>query len=125
LSRQVRGVSRFLDAIDVALARHALPGETLELHLPGRSAMILGYELTLMTKDVDFDFGLAGVEAWPPEDRLRLIEEVWDGLSDVDREFELTEELKNLLDRRLAALGANPGDVVTWDEIKAFARRSR
>jgi putative addiction module component (TIGR02574 family) len=68
---------------------------------------------------------LAEVETWPPEDRLRLIEEVWDGLPDVDREFELTEELKNLLDRRLAALGANPGGVVTWDEIKAFARRSR
>jgi len=68
---------------------------------------------------------LTEVQAWPPDDRLRLIEEVWDGLSDESYESELTEALKDLLDRRLAALDADPGNVVTWDEIKAYVRRPR
>jgi putative addiction module component (TIGR02574 family) len=65
------------------------------------------------------------VQSWPPEDRLRLIEEVWDGLSDEDLEPEVTEELKDLLDRRLAALDADPSNVVTWEAIKAYVRRPR
>jgi putative addiction module component (TIGR02574 family) len=68
---------------------------------------------------------LTEVQAWPPEDRLRLIEEVWEGLSDELHDFELTDDLKALLDHRLAALDANPDDVVTWDEIKAHVRRPR
>jgi hypothetical protein len=46
-------VFAFLGAIDQELAGHAGPGETLDLHLLGRSALILGYGLSLMTKDVD------------------------------------------------------------------------
>lgn len=68
---------------------------------------------------------LSEVQAWPPEDRLRLIEEVWDGLSEAGDEPELTEDLKELLDRRLAALDADPGNVLTWEEIKAHVRRPR
>lgn len=44
---------RFLRAIDAELVHHAKEGETLDLHLLGRSALILGYGLSLMTKDVD------------------------------------------------------------------------
>jgi hypothetical protein len=47
------GVLGFLKAVDDELARHADEGETLELYLIGRSALILGYGLRLMTKDVD------------------------------------------------------------------------
>jgi hypothetical protein len=43
----------FLNAIDAELVKHATADETLELHLIGRSAMILGFGLQLMTKDVD------------------------------------------------------------------------
>lgn len=46
-------VLAFLGAVDAELARHAGPGETLDLHLLGRSALILAYGLGLMTKDVD------------------------------------------------------------------------
>jgi hypothetical protein len=44
---------RFLGAIDDELAKDAGENETLELHLLGRSALVLGYGLPLMTKDVD------------------------------------------------------------------------
>ena len=74
---------------------------------------------------MDLKTVLTEVQSWPPEDRLRLIEEVWDGLSDEDFEPELTEELKDLLDRRLAALDADPGNVATWEEVKAYVRRPR
>ncbi|HWE37780.1 MAG TPA: DUF6036 family nucleotidyltransferase [Isosphaeraceae bacterium] len=43
----------FLKAVDDELARHAEEGERLDLHLLGRSALILGYSARLMTKDVD------------------------------------------------------------------------
>ena len=43
----------FLEAVDEELARHAAERETLDLDLLGRSALILGYGLRLMTKDVD------------------------------------------------------------------------
>ncbi len=46
-------IHAFLGAIDAELARHAEPGESLILHLLGRSALILGYGVRLMTKDVD------------------------------------------------------------------------
>ncbi len=74
---------------------------------------------------MDLKTVLTEVQSWPLEDRLRLIEEVWDGLSGEEFEPELTEELKDLLDRRLAALDADPSNVATWEEIKAYVRRPR
>ncbi|HEY2154418.1 MAG TPA: DUF6036 family nucleotidyltransferase [Isosphaeraceae bacterium] len=43
----------FLRAIDAELVEHAKAGETVDLYLLGRSALVLGYGLNLMTKDVD------------------------------------------------------------------------
>jgi hypothetical protein len=43
----------FLTAVDQELTRHAEEGETLDLYLIGRSALILRLGLDLMTKDVD------------------------------------------------------------------------
>jgi hypothetical protein len=43
----------YLHAIDEELVPHALEGETLDFCLLGRSALILGFGLSLMTKDVD------------------------------------------------------------------------
>jgi putative addiction module component (TIGR02574 family) len=74
---------------------------------------------------MDLKAVLTEVQGWPPEDRLRLIEEVWDGLAEEGYQPELTGELKDLLDSRLAALDADPGNVLTWDEIKAYVRRPR
>jgi hypothetical protein len=43
----------FLEAIDAELALHAGEGETIDLYLIGRSALIVRYGLDLATKDVD------------------------------------------------------------------------
>jgi putative addiction module component (TIGR02574 family) len=68
---------------------------------------------------------LREVDTWPVEDRMRLVEVVWDRLLDVGAEPELTEAQRTELDRRIAALDANPEDVVSWDEVQQRLRRPR
>jgi len=70
---------------------------------------------------MDFNAVLSEVQSWPPEQRLRLIEEVWDGLAEEGQEPELTDDLKDLLDRRLEALDKNPEAVVPWEVVEARA----
>ena len=64
---------------------------------------------------------LREVDSWPVEDRLRLVQEVWDRIVDRGDGPELTEELGAELDRRLAEDEADPDDVVPWEEVKAQA----
>ena len=66
---------------------------------------------------------LIQVESWPPEDRLRLMERIRDGLLGEGHDPALTEEQKAEIDRRLADDDAAPDDVVTREEIKAEALR--
>ena len=49
-----------------------------------------------------------------PDDRLRLIEALWDTLSEED--IPLAREERALLDARLADLEANPKDQSPWPE---------
>lgn len=70
---------------------------------------------------MDLKSVLLEVQSWPAGDRLRLIEEVWDRLSEDGLAPETTAELTDLLDRRLAALDANPDAVVPWEVVKARA----
>ena len=59
-----------------------------------------------------------------PNDRLELIEALWDTLSDED--IPVTTEERALLDARLADLEANPGDQSPWSEVRArLDQRSR
>jgi putative addiction module component (TIGR02574 family) len=70
---------------------------------------------------MDINSVLQEVGAWPIEDRLRLVHEVWDGLVDGGYEPGLTEEQMAELDRRLNEDDAVPDDVVPWEEVKAQA----
>ena len=67
---------------------------------------------------MDFHAVLTEVETWPVEDRIRLINELWDRLLDQGHEPELSEEQKAELDLRLAEDDADPDDVVSWEEAK-------
>jgi putative addiction module component (TIGR02574 family) len=69
---------------------------------------------------------LKEVRTWPAEDRLRLMEEVWDGLTDEGHAPKITSVLKANLNRRLAALGANPEeDVAAGEATRHRMRRPR
>lgn len=71
---------------------------------------------------MDLQSVLSVVESWPAEDRLRLMERIWDGILDQGHdEPELTEAQKTEIDRRLADDDAAPDDVFTWEEVKADA----
>jgi putative addiction module component (TIGR02574 family) len=76
---------------------------------------------------MDFHTVLTEVDAWPVEDRIRLINELWDRLVQDGHEPELSEEIKAELDRRLEEDDAAPDDVVPWEEVKiqALARMQR
>ena len=76
---------------------------------------------------MDLQTVLIQVESWSVEARLRLMEQIWDGLLNHGDEPGLAEEEKAEIDRRLADDDAAPGDVVSWDEVKsaAFKRAGR
>ncbi len=56
------------------------------------------------------------ISSLTPEQKLRLIEELWDRLS--DDEIPITEAQRQELERRLADLESNPDKVVPWDEVR-------
>jgi putative addiction module component (TIGR02574 family) len=58
-----------------------------------------------------------------PGDRLRLIEALWDTLSEED--IPVAPEERALLDARLADLEANPQDQSAWSEVKARLEQRR
>jgi putative addiction module component (TIGR02574 family) len=74
---------------------------------------------------MDLSTVMTAVGSWPVDDRLRLMEELWDQLADEGYEPELSDELKAKLDRRLASLDANPENVTTWEAITERVRRTR
>lgn len=68
---------------------------------------------------MDYQSVLNEVESWPVDDRIRLVQDVWDRLGDQGYEPELTEEMKAELDRRIAEMDRDPGSGVPWEEAKA------
>jgi putative addiction module component (TIGR02574 family) len=74
---------------------------------------------------MDLSTVMTAVGSWPVDDRLRLMEEIWDQLADEGYEPELTDELKAKLERRLASLDANPRDVTTGEAVVERVRRPR
>ena len=70
---------------------------------------------------MDLQTVLAEVESWSIEDRIRLVQEVWDRLTDQGHEPELSDAMKVEIDRRLAAHVANPDAAIPWDHVEAEA----
>jgi putative addiction module component (TIGR02574 family) len=58
-----------------------------------------------------------------PRDRLQLIGDLWDTLS--EGEIPVIPEERALLDSRLADLEANPEDQSPWPEVKARLEQRR
>ena len=57
-----------------------------------------------------------GIERLSIDERISLVEEIWDSIAEATP---LTEAQRLELDRRLQDHEADPGDVVSWDVIKA------
>jgi putative addiction module component (TIGR02574 family) len=67
-----------------------------------------------------------GIDKLSVEDRLALVEEIWNSIAATPEQLSLTDAQKQELDRRLADDEANPHDAVPWEVVKAEAQaRSR
>jgi len=68
---------------------------------------------------MDYQTVLNEVESWPIDDRVRLVQDVWNQLVDRGYEPGLTEEMKAELDRRIEEMDRNPNAGVPWEDVKA------
>jgi putative addiction module component (TIGR02574 family) len=60
-----------------------------------------------------------GIDRLGIEERLALVEEIWDSIAADSAEVPLTDAQRAELDRRIADHEANPGDVVSSSDVKA------
>ena len=64
---------------------------------------------------------LAEIQSLSIEERLALVEAIWDSIADDTENLPLTEAQRLELERRIADDEANPDDVVPWEEVRAQA----
>jgi putative addiction module component (TIGR02574 family) len=60
-----------------------------------------------------------GIDRLGIEERLALVEEIWDSIAADSADVPLTDAQRAELDRRITDYEANPHDVVPWNEVKA------
>jgi putative addiction module component (TIGR02574 family) len=70
---------------------------------------------------MDLATTLAEIVSLSIDERVRLVEAIWDSIAAEPGQPELTEAQKQELERRLAAHTASPEDIVPWGEVKAQA----
>ena len=68
-----------------------------------------------MTQRIDY----ADILALSIDDRIALVQAIWDSIADETGALPVPEEQQRELDRRIAELDANPENVLTWDEFNA------
>ena len=59
------------------------------------------------------------------DERLDLVEKIWDSITDSDDPLPLTNAQRAELDRRLQAHAQNPDEVETWNEVKSKIQRRK
>jgi putative addiction module component (TIGR02574 family) len=55
-------------------------------------------------------------------ERLELVEELWDSISDADEALVLTDAQREDLERRLAEADADPTGGLPWEEVRERIR---
>ncbi len=53
-----------------------------------------------------------------PRERVQLVEDLWDSISEVPEAVELTPEQLALLEARLEALHSDPSGSLPWEEVR-------
>lgn len=70
---------------------------------------------------MDLSATLAQVKTLSVDDRICLVQAIWDSISTEPEQLELTEAQQLELSRRLTDYEANPQAVVSWQDVKAQA----
>lgn len=68
---------------------------------------------------------LEAIRAWPIENQLALVFDLWDHIVDSGWRPAPSEQLKAELSRRLAAHAADPSRVLTEERVLAHVKRPR
>jgi putative addiction module component (TIGR02574 family) len=68
---------------------------------------------------MDITATLNEIVALSIEERINLVQDIWDSIAAEQASTDLTEMQKQELDRRTADYEMNPDNVTTWEEIKA------
>ena len=71
------------------------------------------------------DAAIAEILKLPAEEKLRLMELLWENLSATPDQVPLTEAHRQAIDEALAEHRDNPDDVVTFDQVLAEVRARR
>jgi putative addiction module component (TIGR02574 family) len=70
---------------------------------------------------MDISHTLAEITRLSVDERIRLVEAIWESIASEPGQPELTKTQQEELERRLAVHEASPDDVVPWEEVKAYA----
>jgi putative addiction module component (TIGR02574 family) len=65
---------------------------------------------------------LPSILALTPEERLFLIDDIWSSLPVEAKDWPLTDDQRDELDRRLDEARRNPGVGSSWEEVEAAIR---
>jgi putative addiction module component (TIGR02574 family) len=65
------------------------------------------------------NISVADILELPVQERIRLVELIWDSVAAVPEAVEISPELKADLEARLQEFEANPDAGYAWDEVKA------
>ncbi len=60
-----------------------------------------------------------GIDRLPIEERLALVEEIWDSIAADSDAVPLTQAQRVELEKRIAEDDAHPHDVTPWEQVKA------
>lgn len=60
-----------------------------------------------------------GIDRLPIDERLTLVEEIWDSIAADSGAIPLTDAQRNELEKRVAEDDARPDDVTPWEQVKA------
>jgi putative addiction module component (TIGR02574 family) len=71
---------------------------------------------------MDFSATLAEIRTLSIDDRIRLVQAIWDSIGAEAEQLTLTEPQKQELSRRIADHKANPNAVISWEAVKAQAQ---
>lgn len=60
-----------------------------------------------------------GIDRLPVEEKLALVEEIWDSIASDSAAIPLTDAQRTELQRRIEEDDAHPDDVTPWEQVKA------
>jgi putative addiction module component (TIGR02574 family) len=60
-----------------------------------------------------------GIDRLGIDERLTLVEEIWDSIASDSNAIPLTDAQRSELDYRIADHEKNPDDVIAWHDVKA------